>query len=37
MDGPKASSYFITRLLVFDLHFQYSCVENDFMLLFKDG
>ena len=33
----KVSSYFSTRLLVFNLHFQYSYVENDFIFLFKDG
>ena len=35
--ATKLSSYFITRLLDFNLHFQYRYVENEFILLFKDG
>ena len=35
--ATRVSSYFVTRLLVSLLHFQYSYVENDFILLFKDG
>ena len=35
--ATKVSSYFITRLLDFNLHFQYRYVENEFILLFKDG
>ena len=31
------STYFINCLLIIDLHFQYSYVENNFILLFKDG
>ena len=35
--AAKVSNYFITRLLAFNLHFQYSYVGNDFIILFKDG
>lgn len=34
--ASKVNSYFIIRLLIFDLHFQYTYVENNFILLFKD-
>ena len=35
--AAKVSCYFITRLLVFDLHFQCSYVENDFILYLRIG
>ena len=34
--AAKISSYFVTCLLIFHLHFQYSYVENGLFLLSKE-